>query len=129
MAAEKRRIERRTVSYYIPVSDAATSKLIGVIIDLSPIGFKLDCREQIPAGRVKNFRIELPTDLGTQTYMNFSGRSRWCRRDYVDPSSYNVGYEFVNVSPNTAQVFQRLFDKYGSKNNIGGRNNDDYMWR
>jgi hypothetical protein len=61
--------------------------------------------------------------------MNFSGRSRWCRRDYVDPSSYNVGYEFVNVSQINAQVFQRLFEKYGSQNNTGIRNNDDYMWR
>ena len=129
MVSEKRRLERRIVTYYIPVTDVGTSKLIGVILDISPRGFKLDCREQIPAGHVNNFRIELPSDFGSQSSLSFSGRSKWCHRDYIDPSSYNVGYEFVNVSPNNAQLLQNIFEKYGSKNGDSGKNTNDYMWR
>jgi hypothetical protein len=130
MATEKRRIERRNVSYYIPVTEAGTARLVGVIMDISLGGFKLDSPEQIPKGRVNNFHIDLPKDIAPQSALIFTGRSKWCRPDYIDPSTYNVGYEFLNISQANAQVFQQIFEKYGSQPGDGRRNNsDDYMWR
>ena len=79
MVSEKRRLERRIVTYYIPVTDVGTSKLLGVILDISPRGF--NDLPRTSACHVNNFRIELPSDFGSQSSLSFSGRSKWCHRE------------------------------------------------
>jgi len=127
---EKRRIVRRNVSYYIPVVEANTTRLAGVMLDISLGGFKLDSREQIPQGSINKFYINLPDDTTLHTSGIFIGRSKWCSPDYFDPSTYNVGYEFVNVSSDNAFLFQHLLEKFGSQPGEGRRNdNDNYLWQ
>jgi hypothetical protein len=130
MIPEKRRKVRRKVSYYIPVAEAGTSRLLGVLMDISPGGFRIDSREQVPSGNVNNFYIDLPNDIAPRPDRMFTGRSRWCRHDQIDPSIYYVGYEFVNVSDGNAAFFQRLYEKYGSQSADSRRNtDDDYLWK
>ena len=124
MTTEKRKIARRNVSYYIPVIEADTTRLVGVILDISLGGLKIDSREPIPSGRIKEFYINLPNDIAPQSAGVFTGRSKWCSPDYIDPSTYYVGYEFVNVSQDNALLFQNIFEKFGSKPDAGRRNND-----
>ena len=47
--------------------------------------------------------------------MSFVARSRWCHPDHVDPNTYNVGFEVVQMAPSDMVIFQRMFDKYGSE--------------
>jgi hypothetical protein len=129
MAVEKRRLERRNVTYYITVNEAGTPRILGVIMDISPGGFRLDSREQIPEGIIRNFYIDLPNDEAPKSARMFTGRSKWCQPDYIDPTSYNVGYEFINISKGNAVFFQRFYEQYGSKSGDGKRNNNDYLWR
>jgi hypothetical protein len=130
MANEKRRIERRNISYYIPVSEFGTTRTLGVILDISLGGFKIDSREQVPSGRIKNFYIDLPNDVAPQFARTFTGRSIWCRPDHIDPTSYNVGYEFVNISQANELVVQHIFENYGLKPGDSKRsNNNDYLWK
>ena len=130
MTNEKRKIERRTVSYYIPVTEAGTPRLVGVILDISLGGFKIDSREQIPSGRIKNFYIDLPNDIAPESARIITGRSKWCHPDYIDPNSYNVGYEFVNMSKANEIALQRIFENFGSKPGDSSRNNNNnYLWK
>ena len=129
MMPEKRKLERRNVTYYIKVNEAGTARILGVIMDISPGGFRLDSREQIPEGIVKNFSIDLPNDVAPQSARMFSGRSKWCRPDYIDPTTYNVGYEFINISKSNAVLLQRIYENYGSKSGQNNRNSNDYLWK
>jgi hypothetical protein len=47
----------------------------------------------------------------------------------VDPNTYNVGFEIINMDSSDAAIFQRMFDKYGSQNTFKTRSSDDYLWR
>lgn len=114
MLNERRRIDRRSFSYYMPVSDVATSRQVGVITEISPEGFKLDSRQPIPSGQVNHFRLNLSSDIAPQAFVVFSGRSIWCREDKYYPSINNVGFEITNISRDNKQVIQRVFEKYGS---------------
>ena len=130
MIPEKRRKARRTVTYYIPVAEAGTSRMLGVLMDISPGGCKIESREQIPRGNANNFYIELPNDFAPRSDRLFAGRSKWCRHDQFDPSIYYVGYEFINISEGNAAFFQRIYEKYGSQPSESRRNNeDDYLWK
>jgi hypothetical protein len=60
--------------------------------------------------------------------MVFLARSRWCHPDTVDPTSFNVGFQITNMAPSDFEIFNRLFEKYGS---AGGnqQRSSDYLWK
>jgi len=116
---ERRRIERRPFSYYMPVSDFATSQQAGVMTDISLGGFKLDSRQPIPSGRVHRFRLNLTSDVGPKAFLELTGRSKWCKPDTLYPSIYNIGYEITKISPEDRPILQRLFEQYGSQQAVG----------
>ena len=127
--ADKRKINRRDFTYYMQVKDDATKQIVGYLSDISTGGFRLECPKQIASGRDFRLHIELTADIADKTSMVFIARSKWCRPDHVDPNTYNVGFEIVNMSPGDMLIFQRMFDKYGSQNTTKGKSSNDYMWR
>ena len=127
--AEKRKIARRDFTYYMPVTDDVTKRLIGYITDISTGGFRLDSAKQIPAGQELRIHIDLTSDIADKNSMVFIARSRWCHTDHVDPNTYNVGFEITQMAPSDLVIFQRMFDKYGSQNTLRSRSANDYMWK
>ena len=89
--------------------DAVTDRLFGVMTDIGPKGFKLERREAIPDGQLRHFRIDVTNDIAPQSSLAFTARSKWCRPDTVDPSTYAIGFELVNMTPEVTRVFQRMF--------------------
>ena len=127
--ADKRKISRRDFTYYMQVTNDVTKELLGYLSDISTGGFKLDSQKQINPGQDFRMHIELTPDIADKNAMVFIARSKWCHRDHVDPNSFNVGFEIVNMSPSDATIFQRMFDRYGAQNNMKSRSSDDYLWR
>lgn len=126
--ADKRRISRRDFAYYMQVTNDITKELVGYISDISTGGFKLDSPKKILPGQDFRLHIELTPDIADKNAMVFIARSKWCHPDHVDPNSFNVGFEIINMAPSDTAIFQRMFDKYGSENRTS-RNSDDYLWR
>ena len=129
MVKEQRKMDRRNFSYYMPVTDADSSKQVGIMTDISLIGFKLDSRQPIPKGQVNHLRLDLTYDLAPQASLVITGQSRWCHPDYVEPTIYNVGFEIVNLAPDEKVILQRVYERYGSKNNGIVNNNGNYLWK
>ena len=125
----KRKINRRDFTYYMPVTDDLTKQLLGYLSDISTGGFKLDSQKEIKPGQDFRLHIDLTAEIADKTSMVFIARSKWCRRDHVDPNTFNVGFEIINISPSDMAIFQRMFEKYGSQNSIRGKSSNDYMWR
>lgn len=126
--ADKRRISRRDFAYYMQVTNDITKELVGYISDISTGGFKLDSPKKILPGQDFRLHIELTPEIADKNAMVFIARSKWCHPDHVDPNSFNVGFEVINMAPSDVAIFQRMFDKYGSENRTS-RNSDDYLWR
>jgi hypothetical protein len=126
---DKRKITRRDFTYYMQVTDDLSKQLIGYLSDISTGGFRLDSPKQIPPGRDFRMHIELTSDIADKNSMVFIARSKWCRPDHVDPNTYNVGFEIINMAPSDMDIFQRMFDKYGSQRTSRSKSSNDYMWR
>ncbi len=126
---DKRKINRRNFTYYMQVTNDITKELLGYLSDISTGGFKLDSQNQIPPGQDFRLHIELTPDIADKNSMVFIARSRWCHRDHIDPNTFNVGFQIVNMAPSDLIIFQRMFDKYGTENRSSGKNSDDYLWR
>jgi hypothetical protein len=127
--ADKRKINRRDFSYYMQVTNEANKELLGYLSDISTGGFKLDSPKKIAPGQDFRLHIELTPDIAEKNSMVFIARSKWCQPDNIDPTSFNVGFEIINMSPSDMAIFQRMFDKYGSENRVRNRGSDDYLWR
>lgn len=112
---ENRKIERRRFTYYMQVLDASTTKLVGHLADISDQGFKLDSQHAIPAGKDFRLYINLSRDIADKTLLTFAARSKWCKPDLYDLTSYVVGFEIVNMLPADHIIFHRMFEKYGAK--------------
>ncbi|HSO11856.1 MAG TPA: PilZ domain-containing protein [Anaerolineales bacterium] len=126
--ANKRKLARREFTYYMQVKDEATKQIIGYLSDISTGGFKLDCPQKLPVGQDFRLQIELTAEVADKTTLVFIARSKWCHVDHVDPTSFNVGFEIVNMAPSDRVIFQRIFEKYSSESNARKRD-DDYLWR
>lgn len=126
---DKRKLPRRDFTYYMPVADALTKQLVGHLTDISTGGFRLDSLKQIPPGQDLRLQIQLTPDVASKEFMVFIARSKWCCADRVDPNTYNVGFQIVNMSPTDMSIFQRMCEKYGSQKQARTRNYDDYLWR
>ena len=127
--SDKRKIDRRDFTYYMQVKDESTKQTIGYLSDISSGGFKLDSPKNIPPGKDFHMLIDLTPDISDKETMVFIARSKWARPDYVDPNTFNVGFEIVNISPNDMLVFQRMFEKYGSEKTARKKSSNDYLWR
>jgi hypothetical protein len=92
-------------------------------------GFRLDSPKQIPLGQDFQMQVQLTADIADKNSMSFVARSKWCHHDHVDPNTYNVGFEIINMAPSDMAIFQRMFDKYGSQNTFKNRTSNDYLWR
>lgn len=126
---DKRKIDRRDFTYYMQVTDELSKKLIGYLADISTGGFRLDTSKQIPAGQDFRMQIQLTSDVADKNSMTFVARSKWCHPDHVDPNTYNVGFEIVQMAPSDTVIFQRMFDKYGAEKRMRGKSSNDYLWR
>lgn len=126
---DKRKINRRNFAYYMQVTNDITKELLGYLSDISTGGFKLDSQKQIPPGQDFRLHIELTPDIADKNAMVFVARSRWCHPDHIDPNTYNIGFEIVNMAPSDMVIFQRMFDKYGTDNRGNNKSSDDYLWR
>jgi hypothetical protein len=127
--AEKRKITRRDFTYYMQVTNDVTKELLGYLSDISTGGFKLDSQNQIKPGQDFRVHIELTPDIADKNSMVFVARSKWCHRDYVDPNTFNVGFEIMNMLPGDMAIVQRMFDKYGAENRLKNKNSNDYLWK
>ena len=111
---EKRVLKRRSFSYYMQAVDNSTQKTIGYLSDISPTGFRLDCKQALPAGHDYQLRLDLTSEVATKPFMIIVARSKWCRIDEFDPFVYDIGFQLVEIAPEDADIFQRIVEKYGT---------------
>jgi hypothetical protein len=114
-AAERRRYQRKNVSYYLPVMDNNSQKVIGHLVDISLIGLMMDSKIPIQTNLSFSLRLDFTEDMAGKACLEFKAVCRWCRPDKIQPYMYNVGFQIINISPRDTQVIQTLSDRYGER--------------
>ena len=112
---DRRNLDRKDFSYYMRLVDNDTQELVGHLVDISSGGFKLDSQNEIPPNKDFRFRMDLTSEVASKPSLVFLARSIWCEVDPLDPLSYNVGFQLVNISPGDIEIFNRMMEKYGTR--------------
>ena len=114
---ERRRTNRRNVTYYLPVMETTTKQVIGHLMDISPIGLMMDSKVPIPTNLKFTLYLDLMEDIAGQAYLEFDAISVWCRPDSIQPYLYNAGFHITSISPRNMEVVKR-----SRKNMVADRN-------
>lgn len=128
---ERRKLDRRDFSQYMRIMNEQTGELIGHLSDLSVGGFKIESKKPIVPNLEFLMRLDLTGDISAKDYMVFVARSRWCEKDKMDPTLYDVGFQLVEINPGDLVAFKRMFENYGAKKNDNkdASKKADYFWR
>jgi len=110
---EKRNLKRKTFTYYMQVVDDNTDKLVGYLADINLIGFRLDCRQELPINQNYSLRFDLTDEVADKGFMVLIARAKWSKLDELDPFVYNIGFQLISVAPEDAAIYQRMIKKYG----------------
>jgi hypothetical protein len=110
---DRRRLKRRSISYYMLVIEADTQKMIGHLVDITPKGLMLDTQYPIPLGKEYRLRIETTPDVADKGFIEFKARSVWRTPDPVEAYLNDVGFEITDIRPHDAEIIQHIVDRYG----------------
>ena len=108
---DHRRNPRKKLFREMVVFDRSTGGNVGRLMNLSVDGFKLFTRRDLPAGENLQLGMVLPDQIAGVNTVSFDARAVWAE-NLDAPGEYQVGFQFVDLSPQTREVIVNLMDKY-----------------
>lgn len=112
---ERRKLKRRSLSYYLLVMDANTREMVGHLVDITPLGLMMDSQKSLPLEN--DFRLLLDTmpDVADKNYIKFTARTKWCLPDAVEPYLFDIGFSIIDIAPHDAEIIRQISEKYASR--------------
>jgi adenosine deaminase len=98
----------------LPVQENNTPKVIGHLVDISPIGFMMESKIPIQTELIYALRLNFPEAIAGKTSIELCARGVWYQSDSIQPFSYDVGFETSEIAPDDIDIFKSITHKYGS---------------
>jgi hypothetical protein len=109
---ERRKLDRKYLMVYSRVFDRVTGRILGYLSDLSPKGAMIISDDPTPENTQVPLRFDLPDPpLFSTDHLNLAARVAWCKPD-IDPSFYNIGFEFIEISEQDRLIIDEMIDAY-----------------
>ncbi|MFZ5819852.1 MAG: PilZ domain-containing protein [Chloroflexota bacterium] len=115
---EKRKLARKYLIVYSRVFERSLGKMLGYLSDLSPMGAMVISEQPQAIDVVLPLRFDLPgTGLFSTNKLDVSARVVRCDLD-IDPSFYNIGFEFQDLKPEQLPIVERMMETYEFRRNL-----------
>jgi hypothetical protein len=108
-------MKRRNISFYLPIMDNNTQKVIGHLVDISPAGLLMDSNKPIPTKQNYNLHLDFMEDIVGKASLEIHARSIWCHPDPDQPYMYYAGFEILDLTPADLEVINIISNKYGTE--------------
>lgn len=112
---ERRRHNRKYLTYFSQVTDIESGLMIGYLVDMTPEGALLVGDINLTLGFIYDLRIDLPQGLSNQRFIQVQAKSVWSKPD-IDTEFYRVGLQLIDISPADKVLLERLLSSYGKAN-------------
>jgi hypothetical protein len=111
--AERRKLKRRHLLYYLRVYNAQTGRLIGHLVDISSGGVMVMSQHRRRLGCAIQLRMILPGPANTtRQQVEFDAVTRWCKKD-INPDFWDTGYETADLTKKQVAEIENLIEDYG----------------
>lgn len=111
---ERRKIDRRYLTFFSRVVDRNNGRLLGYLADLTTGGALLIGDIPLKIGEVFQLRVDLPEKFATQEQLDIEAKAVWSQPD-IDPEFYKTGLQLVNISPKDLILLERVLSNFGSR--------------
>lgn len=109
---ERRKLDRKYLMVYSRVFDRVNGRILGYLSDLSPKGAMIISDDPIAENLHVPLRFDLPDPpLFSTDHLNINARVAWCKPD-VDPSFYNIGFEFDPPQDPDRKIIEDMIEAY-----------------
>ncbi|MES9943659.1 PilZ domain-containing protein [Candidatus Thiodiazotropha sp. CDECU1] len=112
--SDRRTIKRRHLIYYLRVWRLDGNTPLGHVVDINTEGMMLISEKPVETGQEMHLELRLPDSEGELNSMSFKAICRWSDKD-VNSAFYDSGFEFIDKSPEAAEMLQTLIEEYGFK--------------
>lgn len=113
---DRRNEKRNFLLYYLRVFDTQSHVQVGNLVDISSMGAMLITPTPVPIGVDFNLKLELSEEVADIPFIEISAQSLWCHAD-IDPTLFNSGFKFLDVSPENASIIRKIVDTFGFRDN------------
>ena len=112
MQEERRKISRKYLAIYSRVFDRTNGRVLGYLSDLTAGGAMIISDSTMTENVDISLRFDLPDpSLFSTDHLNIEAHIVWCRPD-IDPAFYNIGFEFITISPEQAKIIEEMISAY-----------------
>lgn len=115
---EQRKLERKYLIVYSRVFERNLGKMLGYLGDLSLSGAMIISEQVQTVNSVLPLRFDLPDlHLFNADHLDISARVAHCDPD-INPAFYNIGFEFLDPSPEEKEVIEKMMETYEFRREI-----------
>lgn len=116
---ERRRETRRKLMAFTPVYDLHPRTLLGYLGDLSLRGALVIGEKIVTINKETTLEIDFPSDLPDINTLPIiiPVRFAWCHQD-ESPHYFNIGVEFIEVTPEHAELFEQILERYHFRHSL-----------
>ena len=115
---ERRKLKRRSLSYYMLVLDANKQQTIGHLVDITAEGFMMDSQYNLPINKEYRLRFDTTSDVADKTFIEMTACAKWSAVDTIETNLYDIGFEITSISPQDAEIIKRIIKKYGVRDSF-----------
>lgn len=110
--SDHRKEARKKLIAFTPVHDLTRKTLLGYVGDLTLQGLMVIGEKSVEINQNFTLGIQFPESLPDTPAMRIviSARAAWCRQ--TDGPQFNIGFEFINVSPEDASTIESVIKRY-----------------
>ena len=115
---ERRKLDRKYLIVYSRVFERNLGKMLGYLGDLSLSGAMIISEQAQTVDSVLPLRFDLPDlQLFSIGQLDITARIAHCEPD-INPAFYNIGFEFLDVTPEQKGIIEKMMDAYEFRREI-----------
>jgi len=97
------------------VFDRVMNQAVGQILNMSISGVMMISEDPVELPCIFSCRVKLPKKISGSDQLEFDAQAKWSRFNSLT-GTYQTGYKFINLTPESERLIQKLLETEYSTN-------------
>lgn len=109
---KRRRLERKTLSQTVSVTDVLTAEKVGEVVNITTEGIMLLTHAELSCNSVFMFELELPETIDGEDTIQIGVDCLWCKSS-DSFERFWTGFQIIDADPSTTARIEALITNFG----------------
>lgn len=112
MVVERRQYERNDLKYFARVYNRKLGRLIGYLVNITPIGMMVVSEKPIDPGAMVGLQIEFPESIDCASQLDLEAKCVWSKLDH-ESTFFELGFKLHELHGDQAECIEQIVKRYG----------------